>query len=240
MTVSRHQELADGLRRTEERIASACASVGRSRSEVTLVVVTKNFPAADIGTLLKLGVRDIGESRDQEARAKLAELAELTGPDGLRPTVHFVGQAQRNKAQSIAGYADVVHSVDRTRLATALDTGARRADRTLNVLIQVDLDPVSDAGRGGAAPDAVAELAGAVAQLHGLRLRGVMAVAPREADPDEAFARLREVATTLQSSQPEADWISAGMSGDLEPAIRHGATHLRVGTAILGSRASHR
>jgi PLP dependent protein len=240
MTVSRREELADGLRRTEERIASACASVGRSRSDVTLVVVTKYFPAADIMSLLELGVTDIGESRDQEARAKLAELTRLTGPDGLRPTVHFVGQAQRNKAQSIARYADVVHSVDRTRLATALDAGARRADRTLDVLIQVDLDPAPDAGRGGAVPDAVAELAGAVALLGGLRLRGVMAVAPREADPDEAFARLHKVAETLRSSQPEADWISAGMSGDLEPAIRHGATHLRVGTAILGSRPSHR
>jgi len=228
MTDDRRQQLHDGLARTEERILDACLAAGRERDEVTLIVVTKFFPADDIAMLVDLGVRDIGENRDQEARVKVRDLATIL-ESGRLPRLHF-----------IAEYADVVHSVDRGRLAVALDRGSERAGRVLDVLVQVDLDAVPDTGRGGAAPVDLAALVDAVAGLDHLRLRGVMSVAPLEGDPDAAFARLAHLAADVRSAHPEAGWISAGMSADLEAAVRHGATHLRVGTAILGSRPSHR
>ena len=239
MSEGRVRELEEGLARTEQRIRAACASVGRAREDLTLIVVTKFFPATDVAALVGLGVRDIGENRDQEARAKVDELAGLLG-GAPPPRVHFIGQAQRNKAGSIARYADVVHSVDRQRLATALDRGAAQAGRVLEVLVQVDLDPVPDPERGGARPEEVPALAEAVARLEHLRLRGVMTVAPLDVEPDVAFERLAALAADLRQAHPGADWVSAGMSADLESAVRHGATHLRVGTAILGSRPSHR
>lgn len=228
-------ELREGLARTEERIRAACAAAHRARAEVSLIVVTKFFPATDVVSLVGLGVRDIGENRDQEARTKVSETAELLA-GAPPPRFHFIGQAQRNKAGSIARYADVVHSLDRPALAEALDRGADRAGRTLDVLIQVDLDPEPDPARGGSAPAEVARLAEVVAGLGQLRLRGVMTVAPLGMDPDRAFSRLAEISSELQADHPDARWVSAGMSGDLESAIAHGATHLRVGSAILGSR----
>lgn len=237
MTERRHG-LATALESTERRIAAACAAAGRTRDDITLIVVTKFFPASDIEILVDLGVRHIGENRDQEAKAKVAEVAELLGERA--PTVHFIGQLQRNKAGSVAQYADVVHSVDRDRLARALDAGAGRAGRSLDVLLQVDLDPMPDPGRGGVRPDGVLDLAERVSACANLRLRGVMAVAPLGADPGSAFARLARVHEEVRVAYPDAVVVSAGMSGDLEEAIAHGATHLRVGTAILGSRAPHR
>ncbi|HHU10575.1 MAG TPA: YggS family pyridoxal phosphate-dependent enzyme [Intrasporangiaceae bacterium] len=237
---SRRDEIATALTATRERIAAACAAAGRSPQDVTLIVVTKFHPADDIVLLGELGVRDIGENRHQEAEAKLADLAEVLPAGQPRPTMHFIGQAQRNKAAAIARYADVVHSVDRDRLAVALDRGAERAGRRLDVLLQVDLDPEPDPGRGGVLPADVASLADAVAALEHLRLRGVMTVAPLGMDPEAAFAALADVVDRLRSAHPEATWVSAGMSGDLEAAVAYGATHLRVGTAILGSRPPHR
>ncbi len=237
--MSRREELEHGLRTVRERIDAACGDAGRDRDELTLVVVTKFFPASDVDHLLDLGVHAIGESRDQEASAKLTEL-------GVREDleVHFIGQLQRNKARSVTAYADVVQSVDRVRLVAALGAAAR--DRLssapgsatpLAVLLQVDLDEAApDRGRGGARPEELADLAGAVSGEPELSLRGVMAVAPPDADPLAAFVRLRTAAERLRERWPEAGWISAGMSGDLEAAIAAGATHLRVGSAILGSR----
>jgi len=236
MSDLRREELAGSLEQVRGRIERACAGAGRDRAEVTLVVVTKTFPAADVARLAALGVLDVGENRDQEAAAKAAVLGDL----GLR--WHFVGQLQRNKARSVAGYADVVHSLDRPGLARALDRGAERAGRRVEVLVQVDLDESAAAGgdlagaRGGARPDAVSALADEVASASALVLRGVMAVAPREQDPARAFARLAEVAARLRADHPQATWVSAGMSGDLEQAVQAGATHLRVGSAILGHR----
>jgi len=234
----RGQELARSLAEVRGRIQRACAAAGRDPAEVTLVVVTKTFPADDVARLAALGVVDVGENRDQEAAAKATALADL----GLR--WHFVGQLQRNKARSVAGYAAVVQSLDRSGLAQALNRGAEAAGRRVEVLVQVDLDDsAAGAGgkagaRGGARSDAVAALADEVASTSALVLRGVMAVAPRDLDPARAFARLAEVAALLRADHPQATWVSAGMSGDLEPAVRAGATHLRVGTAILGHRPS--
>jgi pyridoxal phosphate enzyme (YggS family) len=234
---ARRAELAANLDRVRGRLRAACAAAGRDPDGVTLVAITKTFPASDVALLADLGVRDIGENRHQEAAAKVAACA------GLPLRWHFVGQLQTNKARAVARYADVVHAVDRERLVTALDravgaareSGERR-DR-LDCLIQVDLDPrPGTPGRGGAAPGDVLRLAGAVAAAEHLRLGGVMAVAPFGADADGAFARLAEVAARMRSEHPAAGAISAGMSGDLEAAVRHGATHVRVGAAILGPR----
>jgi pyridoxal phosphate enzyme (YggS family) len=229
-TQERRAELAAGLAAVQHRIEAARAEAARE-DPVTLIVVTKFFPAADVELLAGLGVRDIGENRDQEAHAKIAE---LTCRDDL--TVHFIGQLQTNKARSVARYADVVQSVDRSKLVRALSHAALEAERELGVLLQVSLDDAAEAGRGGVRPQDCRGLAETVAQAQALRLLGVMAVAPLGADPDQAFARLRTIADGLRAEHPDATWISAGMSGDLEAAVRHGATHLRVGTAILGSR----
>ena len=229
---ARRAELAASLAAVHARIDTAMADAGRT-DPVSLVVVTKLFPASDVDLLAGLGVTDIGENRDQEASAKVARLAhrELL-------TVHFIGQLQSNKAASVAHYADVVQSVDRAKVARALDRAAGAAGRVLDVTVQVSLDPTP--GRGGVAPDEAAALADLVAASPALRLRGVMAVAPLGVDPRPAFARLREVGDGIRTSHPGATWVSAGMSGDLEAAVAEGATHLRVGSAILGSRQSHR
>lgn len=235
--VSRREELAAGLSKVRDRIDRACRDAGRDPAEVTLIVITKYFPAEDVLALHELGVRDVGENKDQEAGPKIAAVRErLRAADAPDITCHFVGQLQSNKAGHVAAYADVVHSVDRAKVAAALGRGAEAHGRDLDVLLQVSLD--GESGRGGADPQQVAALAALVAEQPRLRLRGVMAVAPLGADPDESFARLREVADGIRREHPSATWISAGMSGDLEAAIRHGATHLRVGTAILGSRPS--
>ncbi len=191
-------------------------------------MVTKTYPAADVRILAGLGVTQVGENRDQEAGPKAAELADL------ELGWHFVGQLQSNKARSVARYATAVHSLDRESLATALDRAAVAAGRTLRCFVQVSLDGVD--GRGGVRPEDVARLADLVAGREGLELAGVMAVAPLDADPDPAFARLAEVSAALREQHPDAAAISAGMSGDLESAVLHGATHLRVGSAVLGQR----
>jgi len=227
---ARRTELEANVAAVRHRIAAACAAAGRSPEEITLVGVTKFFPAADAALLAEAGVTDLGESRDQEAAAKVGAVAELTSAD-IR--WHFIGRLQTNKARSVARYADLVHSVDRVELVPALAAGAERAERVLPVLVQLSLD--GDPGRGGARD--LLRLAEAVAQRPGLRLAGVMAIAPLQGDPDAAFAELARVASRLRADHPEARVISAGMSGDLEAAINHGATHVRVGTALLGRRA---
>jgi len=227
----RRDELAGRLHEVRERMDRAAQAAGRDVDDLELVVVTKYFPAGDVDHLVDLGVRHIGENKDQEAGAKVAELARR---DDV--TVHFIGQLQSNKAGHVAAYADVVQSVDRSKIVTALDRGAERHGRQLDVLLQVALD--GGDGRGGAAPHEVPALADLVAGTRSLRLRGVMAVAPLGGDARRAFARLREVADGIRAGHPDATWISAGMSADLEEAVAEGATHLRVGTAILGSRPS--
>ena len=240
----RREQLAANLAVVERRIAAACAAAGRPRDEVTLVVVTKTYPASDVGLLSGLGVVDVAENRDQEAAPKAAECQNLA----LR--WHFVGQLQTNKVRSVLGYADRVHSVDRLRLVDALSAGVVKTERPpLGCLIQVDLggEPGGDsgagefpAGRGGALPAAVPELADALAAAPGLRLDGLMAVAPLlgryAGNPGAAFARLAEIASRVREVHPAATMVSAGMSGDLEQAIAAGATHVRVGTAVLGAR----
>jgi pyridoxal phosphate enzyme (YggS family) len=223
-------EVAQRLAHVRGRIERACHVAGRSPGDIVLVVVTKTYPASDVRILSRLGVTDVGENRHQEAVGKVEACWDLP------VRWHLVGQLQTNKAGAVARYADVVHSVDRSRLVDALQRGAASAERDLDVLLQVNLDPEPGLGRGGALPEEVGDLADRVAAAERLRLRGVMAVAPLGADPAGAFARLAQLSAHLRASHPAAEWISAGMSGDLEPAIQHGATHLRVGSAILGAR----
>ncbi|MFJ7328632.1 YggS family pyridoxal phosphate-dependent enzyme [Streptomyces cyaneofuscatus] len=232
----RKAQLAANLAQVEERIASACAAAGRGREEVTLIVVTKTYPASDVRMLHELGVRHVAENRDQDAAPKATACADLS------LTWHFVGQLQTNKVRSVTSYADVVQSVDRIKLVTALSGAAVRAERELGCLIQVALDAESGerGERGGVAPDGIEELAAAVDEAEGLRLEGLMTVAPL-AGPfagrqRAAFDRLVEFATRLRAGHPAATMVSAGMSADLEDAVAAGATHVRVGTAVLGVR----
>ncbi|MFF0285901.1 YggS family pyridoxal phosphate-dependent enzyme [Streptomyces sp. NPDC005262] len=232
----RKTQLAANLAQVEQRIASACAAAGRKREEVTLIVVTKTYPASDVRILHELGVRHVAENRDQDAAPKAGACADLS------LTWHFVGQLQTNKVRSVASYADVVQSVDRTKLVTALSAAAVRGGRELGCLIQVALDAESGerGDRGGVAPDGIEELADAVAAAPGLRLGGLMTVAPL-AGPyagrqRAAFDRLMEFSSRLRGNHPAANMVSAGMSADLEEAVAAGATHVRVGTAVLGVR----
>jgi PLP dependent protein len=226
----RRTELAANLAAVHDRIAAACAASGRATAEVQLIAVTKTFPVPDIMILHELGVDDVGENKDQEAAPKAAACA-AAGP-ALR--WHFVGQLQVNKAASVASYAYMVHSVDRLRLVEALGRRAVDAGRQLRCLVQVSLD--GEAGRGGAEPGEVSGLADAIAARDGLLLGGVMAVAPLGDPARPAYARLREIAEMVRAAHPGAQVISAGMSGDLGEAIAEGATHVRIGTALLGGR----
>ncbi|KAB2342783.1 YggS family pyridoxal phosphate-dependent enzyme [Actinomadura rudentiformis] len=228
VTEERKDELAANLAEVRKRIEAACAAAGRDADEITLVAVTKTFPASDVRLLSELGVADVAENRDQDAAPKAAACEDLP------LTWHFVGQLQTNKVRSVASYADVVQSVDRSKLVAALDRAAGRAGRRLRCLVQMSLDERE--GRGGAAPGDVLALADEIAAAGHLELDGVMAVAPLGGDPAEAFARLARIAAEVRESHPAARVVSAGMSGDLEPAITCGATHVRVGTALLGGR----
>jgi hypothetical protein len=223
--VTRLDELAERLAAVRARIAAI-----RDPAEVTLVAVSKTWPASDVLLLHELGVTDFGESYDAEAAAKAVALRAA----GVAPRWHFVGGVQRNKARSVASYADVVHSVDRPELADALGSGARRAARTVDALVQVAFDDV--AGRSGCAPEDVPRLAEHVAATAGLRLAGVMCVAPPGQPPRPVFARLRDVAGGLRRDHPGATTISAGMTGDFEDALAEGANCVRVGTALFGDR----
>lgn len=220
-------DLAERLADVDARIATAMRASNRADETVTRIVVTKFHPASLVEELVHLGVRDVGENRQQELRAKREALP------AVDVRWHFVGQVQTNKARVVRADADAVHSLDRVRLADAFERAAE-ADR-LDVLVQVNL--TSDPARGGVQPNGVEELATHIAQnCPSLRLRGVMAVAPLDEPAERAFARLAETARMVRAVDPGADWISAGMTGDFVEAIAAGATHLRIGSAITGPR----
>jgi PLP dependent protein len=237
-SAGRRSELEKNLAKVRSRIDAACAAAGRDPGEITLIAITKTRPPADVLLLHELGVTDFGENKDQEAAPKAAACAAaMAGAAGIQPVRwHFVGQLQTNKASSVASYADVVHSVDRVRLVRALGVAARKAGRELTCLVQVDLDTPADPERGGVPPGRVREVAEAIEAEPGLVLGGVMAIAPLGADPAAAFAPLRSCSHLVRAIRPGAAIISAGMSGDLEAAIGNGATHVRIGTALLGAR----
>jgi PLP dependent protein len=223
--------LEENLRAVRERIAAAARAAGRDPASVALLAISKTWPADDVRALAAMGQRDFGENRAQELVAKAAELS------GVPLRWHFVGQLQRNKAAAVARVGAVVHTVDRESLALALHRAGQDGE-PIDVLVQVDLGGAAGklAARGGAAPDDVPALADLVAGCAGLRLRGLMAVAPRGEEPGPAFERLADLAVRIRADHPEAVELSAGMSGDLEAAVAAGATIVRVGTALFGDR----
>lgn len=235
---ARHDELRRSLTEVLARIDAACERAGREPGSVRLLPVTKTFPAQDVAILIDLGLREFAENRDQEAAAKAVEVA------ALRPDVpvrwHMVGRLQRNKARSVVGWASEVQSVDSARLAAALARAVAAArhdggrDGPLDVQLQASID--GDPARGGCPLDALPALAEEIALSSELRLRGLMAVAPLGLDRAQAFAALQEAHERLRRDHQGLVELSAGMSGDLESAVAHGSTRVRVGTALLGNR----
>jgi pyridoxal phosphate enzyme (YggS family) len=241
--VDRESELAEALATVQCRLAAAAEAAGRKVDEIELLPITKFFPATDVVILSRLGCASVGESRDQEASAKVREVARLLGPGSPPVHWHMVGQVQRNKARSLARWAHTVHSVSSVRVATALDraVGAARAEGRrrdpLRVYVQVSLD--GDVSRGGvdvSLPAAVDEVCAQVAVAENLELVGLMGIPPLDWDPEAAFGRLQAEHRRVRQSHPTAVGLSAGMSNDLEAAIKHGSTCVRVGTALLGPR----
>ncbi|WP_068278218.1 YggS family pyridoxal phosphate-dependent enzyme [Aldersonia kunmingensis] len=233
--MSRTSDLAAALDRLSQRLDDACRAAGRNRDEVALLPVTKYFPASDVQILYDLGCREFGESREQEASVKVTEVHFAN-----RVSWHMIGRLQRNKARAVARWASSVHSVDSVRLANALARGVAEArdagerSSAMRVFVQVSLD--DDPSRGGIAAGDLIELADTVGGTSELELAGLMAIPPLGVEPDRAFSRLAELQTLVTSVHPEATGLSAGMSNDLEIAVRHGSTCVRVGTALMGPR----
>lgn len=261
---ARTAELAQRLSAVRQRILDAAQLRAADRAHggelPSLIVVTKFFPARDVVRLRELGVRAVGENKDQEALPKAQEVAETlsaTEPEQSEPAWHFIGQLQSNKAKRVVRYASWVHSVDRESLVGAMGKAVANhrtaaasgetsagpcATADLKCCVQVTLDPRADENsqRGGAHPSRVLDLARLIAQTEGLELAGVMAVAPKDGDPREAFERLWEISQRVRSEFPAATTVSAGMSGDLEAAVAAGATHVRIGSDVLGPRPTVR
>ena len=227
---NRLSEIQSNLEIIQTRIKKACSAAGRDISEITLIAVTKTYPASDVDLLKQLGIENVGENRDQEASSKKSEVkSEFKW--------HFIGQLQSNKAKSVVNYADLIHSVDRWSLAKEIQKSAQGINKVQPVLIQVDLDQSGpDPTRGGIWPAELSELAAAISQASHLELKGLMSVAPLGEKPELAFARLKDIRASFLKEHPQAQILSAGMSEDLEAAILHGATHLRIGSALLGER----
>ncbi|MDO7881837.1 YggS family pyridoxal phosphate-dependent enzyme [Antiquaquibacter soli] len=216
--------LAERLAGVRDAIADASRDAGRDPDGITLIVVTKFHPASLVRELAALGQRDFGENRHQEARPKAASLTDIDA------TWHFVGQLQSNKARQVREYADFIHTLDRESLVAALGGAGRPVD----VFLQLNL--TDDLARGGARESDLPVLAERVLATPGLSLRGLMAVAPLGEEPRRAFERVRLASELVRRTAPEATALSMGMSGDFADAIREGATHLRIGTAITGNR----
>lgn len=237
--------IAERYQATQDRIAAACEAAGRRPGDVGLLVVTKFHPLEEVLELVKLGVRNFGENREQEARHKAEQLQALDADThicGDSPAEwSMIGQLQSNKCNAVARWAHSVHSVDSMKLVRRLGRGVARAldegtrtEKELGIFLQVSID--DDIARGGADESEIFRMAEAVEEDSHLNLRGVMSVPPLEADPDNCFDYLRQLSERLQADHPQATEISAGMTSDLEAAIRHGSTCVRIGTAILGPR----
>ena len=222
--IDRKTEIAHNLQEVKERIIGAAKSVNRDPNEIELIVVTKTFPISDIEILRELGETNFGENRDQEAGPK----AEI-----ISATWHFQGQIQSNKIKSICQWADVIHSISSEKEILKF----AQSERKHQLFLQVSLD--GQEGRGGASRAELAQLADLVNESNNLELLGLMAVAPLGVEPDKAFADLAQINQGFASQFLNSKFLSAGMSGDFEAAIKYGATHIRVGSSILGSRSPH-
>ena len=225
--MSRVDEISANLEKVKEQIKLAAASANRLSEDITLVVVTKTFPVSDIEILYSLGIRDFGENRDQEASAKVGLL-----PKDVR--WHFQGQIQSNKLKSITSWASFIHSVDQLRYAQMISDYSAGNEKPIFMQVSLDKPPQS---RSGVNPSELLELAGAISALPGIRLQGLMAVAPVNSPAEQAFAELEDIRSDFLSTFPDAKSLSIGMSGDYQIAIKYGATHIRIGSSILGIRS---
>jgi len=225
--MSRVDEISANLEKVKEQIKLAAASANRLSDDITLVVVTKTFPVSDIEILYSLGIRDFGENRDQEASAKVGLL-----PKDVR--WHFQGQIQSNKLKSITSWASYIHSVDQLKYAQMISDYSAGNEKPIFMQVSLDKPPQS---RSGANPSELLELAGAISALPGIRLQGLMAVAPVNSPAEQAFAELEDIRSDFLSTFPDAKSLSIGMSGDYQIAIKYGATHIRIGSSILGIRS---
>lgn len=243
--MDRSSELADNLAKVESEITTTLNRIGRPRDAVTLVVVTKNFPVGDIDILYQCGIRDFGENREQEAREKVNHFAALAASGRNYSDIrwHFQGQLQRNKLASIGSWAHLVHSIDDVKYLKGLSDSALSHKRIVEGLIQISLDPHPAAGRGGVNLEGAEEIISTYEskreELAGLNLVGVMGVAPLGESAAEAFTELQSVFSQLRRNTPYLSTLSAGMSGDYISALEHGATHIRIGSSILGNRSPH-
>jgi PLP dependent protein len=244
---NRETELTHALAAVRSRLAVAAEGAGRNVGEIELLPITKFFPATDVAILSRLGCRSVGESREQEASAKVAEVTRLASgsgqPDSRDLHWHMVGQIQRKKARSLARWAHTAHSIDSPQLVTALERAVTATlsdggrQHPLRVYIQVSLD--GDVSRGGVditAPGPLDEVCARVEESEGLELVGLMGIPPLESDPEAAFDRLQSEHHRVLEAHPNAVGLSAGMSNDFEIAVKHGSTCVRVGTALLGPR----
>ncbi|WP_113964103.1 YggS family pyridoxal phosphate-dependent enzyme [Mycobacterium shimoidei] len=243
MLANRESELVNALTALRTRLAAAAEAAGRNVAEIELLPITKFFPATDVAILSQLGCQAFGESREQEASAKVDELARLLGPAAAAVRWHMVGQIQRNKVRSLARWAHTVHSVSSSRVVSALDRAVAaalregRRQRPLQIYVQISLD--GDVSRGGvdiSQPAEVDKICAEVEAAESLQLIGLMGIPPLDADPEAAFARLQTEHARVLRAHPNATGLSAGMSNDLESAVKHGSTCVRVGTALLGRR----
>ena len=226
--MNRTKELTDSLSEVNQRINIAATKASRAVDEITLITVTKTFPTSDIEILYQIGLRDFGENRDQEASKKVTNL-----PKDIR--WHFQGQIQSNKLKSITSWASCIHSVDQLRYAQLISQLI--GDAKMPIFIQVSLGNTSE-NRAGVEPDELIKMATQVSELPGISLQGLMAVAPLDMAAELAFANLAKIREVFLTSFPAAKSLSIGMSGDYETAIEYGATHIRIGSSILGNRAS--
>jgi pyridoxal phosphate enzyme (YggS family) len=225
--MSRVDEISANLEKVKEQIKLAAASANRLSEDITLVAVTKTFPVSDIEILYSLGIRDFGENRDQEASAKVGLL-----PKDVR--WHFQGQIQSNKLKSITSWASFIHSVDQLRYAQMISDYSAGNEKPIFMQVSLDKPPQS---RSGVNPSELLELAGGISALPGIRLQGLMAVAPVNSPAEQAFAELEDIRSDFLSTFPDAKSLSIGMSGDYQIAIKYGATHIRIGSSILGIRS---
>ena len=224
--MSRSEEIAANLNDVKGKIASAALKAGRDKGDITLIVVTKTFPISDLEILYSLGIREFGENRDQEAIEKVGQL-----PADINWS--FQGGIQSNKLKSITTWAGCIHSVDKLKYAQIISE--QNTGKPKSIFIQVSLDQPPES-RGGVDPKNLIELAADITKLPGISLQGLMAVAPLDIPAKEAFLKLKEIQAGFTAVFKDAKYLSAGMSGDYEMAISYGATHLRIGSSILGNR----
>jgi hypothetical protein len=234
-------DIAKNLEKIAERVAVAARRAGRDPDEVTLIAVTKNFPAGAVRDAIDAGVKAVGESRVQEAVAKREEIGEV----GDAIEWHFIGHLQKNKVKYLLGRFSLIHSIDSYELAAEIDRLCRqRGIGIADILLQVNI--AGEGTKHGFSPEEVVEEAGRISRLSSVRIKGLMAIPPQLTELGSIgeenrgyfreVARLKEEIDELGLPNARIDTLSIGMSDDFEVAIEEGATCVRVGRAIFGER----